>query len=205
MSRKQHCSGSLRTPRVFIHTLGCPKNQVDSDALGGVLRSAGFDLVNRESAAAALVVNTCGFLDDARLESVQVVLEAIRWKAKQRGRRVLVMGCLTQRDGQEIRSEIPELDGVFGIGEWSVMLEALGTNPLSIVDSPAAALSHAGYVSPGSAYLRISDGCSHACAFCSIPQMRGLYRSEPMDSLLAQAKQLALRGVKEIILIHFQH
>jgi ribosomal protein S12 methylthiotransferase len=188
-------------PRVAIHTLGCPKNTVDSDALGRTLIEAGFELVERESSADILVVNTCGFLDDAKLESIQVLLEAVRWKEKKSGRRVLAMGCLTQRDGDEIRTEMPELDGVFGIGEWSRMIESLGMNPLSVSDVPQIKLDAVGYAAPGSAYLRISDGCSHACAFCSIPQMRGLYRSEPMESLVGQAKILASRGTKELILI----
>ena len=111
------------------------------------------------------------------------------------------MGCLTQRDGDEIRSEIPELDGVFGIGEWSAMIEVLGKNPLSVINDSAVDMNATGNAGPGSTYLRISDGCSHVCAFCSIPQMRGLYRSEPMDRLLEQAKVLASRGVKELILI----
>jgi ribosomal protein S12 methylthiotransferase len=201
VSAKQHCSASLRLPRVAIHTLGCPKNTVDSDSLGRVLQEAGFELVEQESRADVLVINTCGFLDDAKIESVQVLLEAARWKGQKSGRRVLAMGCLTQRDGDEIRAEMPELDGVFGIGEWSRMLEALGRNPLSVCASESTSLGCVGHAAPGSAYLRISDGCSHACAFCSIPQMRGLYRSEPMESLIAQARVLASRGIKELILI----
>src|SRR3989339_891888 len=112
-------------PRVAIHTLGCPKNTVDSDTFGRVLKEAGFELVEHESGSDVLVINTCGFLDDAKVESVQVMLEALRWKALKPNRRVLAMGCLTQRDGAEIGKEMPELDGVFGIGEWSRMLELL--------------------------------------------------------------------------------
>jgi ribosomal protein S12 methylthiotransferase len=201
MSGKQHCSSSLRKPRVAIHTLGCPKNTVDSDTFGRILLSAGFELTERQSAADVLIVNTCGFLDDAKLESIQTLLEAGRWKSKKAGRKVLAMGCLTQRDGKEITAEMPELDGVFGIGEWSRMLETLGESPLSRTDSAADSLDCAGKATPGSAYLRISDGCSHACAFCSIPQMRGLYRSEPLEHLLGQAQRLAAQGVKELILI----
>ncbi|MBU1921479.1 30S ribosomal protein S12 methylthiotransferase RimO [bacterium] len=201
MRSKQHCSNALRQPRAAIHTLGCPKNTVDSDALGRVLGGAGFELVQQESKADILIINTCGFLDDAKIESVQVLLEAIRWKAKKPGRRVLAMGCLTQRDGAEIHAEMPELDGVFGIGEWSRMIEALGSNPLSLGNDTHEELEAAGEAGPGSAYLRISDGCSHACAFCSIPQMRGLYRSEPIERLVAQANILAERGIRELILI----
>jgi ribosomal protein S12 methylthiotransferase len=174
---------------------------VDSDSFAAVLRAAGFETVSQPSRADVLIVNTCGFLDDAKVESVEVLLEAVRWKLAKDGRRVYAMGCLTQRDGGEVRDNIPELDGVFGIGQWTQMLEAMGTNPLALDTESAALTSFTGAAGPGSAYLRISDGCSHACAFCSIPQMRGLYRSEPMESLLAEAKLLAANGVKEILLI----
>ncbi len=197
---KRHCAADLRPPRVMIQTLGCAKNAVDSDTLASLLKQGGFEYVARESQADVVVVNTCGFIDDAKVESIQVMLEAVRWKQAKRGRRVYAMGCLTQRDGAEIRAELPELDGVFGIGEWSSMLSALGANPLSVVESPNVTM-FSGKAGPGSAYLRISDGCSHACAFCAIPQMRGLYRSEPIEKLVHEAKLLARTGVKELLII----
>ncbi len=197
---KRHCAAELRPQRVMIQTLGCAKNTVDSDTLAGFLKQGGFEYVERESQADVVVVNTCGFIDDAKVESIQVMLEAVRWKQARKGRRVFAMGCLTQRDGPEIRDELPELDGVFGIGEWTGMLSALGANPLSVLDSPSVTM-FSGNAGPGSAYLRISDGCSHACAFCSIPQMRGLYRSEPMEKLVAEARLLARTGVKELLII----
>ncbi|MBK6766285.1 MAG: 30S ribosomal protein S12 methylthiotransferase RimO [bacterium] len=197
---KRHCAAELRPPRVMIQTLGCAKNSVDSETLAGLLQQSGFEYVHRESQADVIVVNTCGFIDDAKVESIQVMLEAVRWKQARKGRRVLAMGCLTQRDGSEIRAELPELDGVFGIGDWSAMLAALGANPLSVNESTEVTL-YSGKAGPGSAYLRISDGCSHACAFCAIPQMRGLYRSEPIESLVDEARLLARTGVRELMLI----
>jgi len=185
--------------RVAFHTLGCPKNAVDSETLAALLRGVGYECVAQPHRADVLVVNTCGFLDDAKIESVETLLGAARWKAAKRGRRLFVMGCLTQRDGREIAEEIPELDGVFGVGEWTRMLLALGADPVAASGEIGAGLS--ARANPGSAYLRISDGCSHACAFCSIPQMRGLYRSEPMETLLGEAERLAASGAKEIILI----
>jgi len=126
-------------------------------------------------------------------------MNALRWKHSRSGRRVFAMGCLTQRDGEEVAESLPELDGVFGIGEWSRMIEALGANPVA---SNAAPISeHVASAGPGSAYLRISDGCSHACAFCAVPQMRGLYRSIPTEDLLEEARRLVESGVREIILI----
>jgi ribosomal protein S12 methylthiotransferase len=186
---------------VAFQTLGCAKNTVDSDALASVLRTAGFECIPQPHRADVLVVNTCGFIDDAKVESVEVLLNAIRWKAAKSGRRVYAMGCLTQRDGAEISDNIPELDGVFGIGEWSRMLEAMGTNPVAIDTDHSSIMSYSGSAAPGAAYLRIADGCSHACAFCSIPQMRGLYRSAPMDDLLREAETLVRGGVQELLLI----
>ncbi|NUO17981.1 30S ribosomal protein S12 methylthiotransferase RimO [bacterium] len=197
---KRHCAADLRFPRVMIQTLGCAKNAVDSETLAGLLKQGGFEYVSRDADADIVVVNTCGFIDDAKVESIQVILEAIRWKQARKGRRVYAMGCLTQRDGPEIKEEIPELDGVFGIGEWSSMLAALGANPLSLAGSGNVTL-YSGKAGPGSAYLRISDGCSHACAFCAIPQMRGLYRSEPMEKLIEEARLLARTGVRELLII----
>ena len=189
-----------RPVRVAFQTLGCPKNTVDSDTLAEVLRGAGFECVPQAHRADVLVVNTCGFLDDAKIESVELLLAAVRWKAARAGRRVIAMGCLSARDGAEISAEIPELDGVFGIGDWTRILEALGANPVA-TDFGQRPLTRAGTAGPGSAYLRISDGCSHGCTFCSIPQMRGLYRSEPIEELIVEARRLVERGVKELILI----
>jgi len=198
---KRHCGGKLRPKRVHIHTLGCPKNVVDSETFAGILRGAGYEYVSQPHRADVLVINTCGFIDDAKVESIEMMLEGIRWKEQKSERQVFAMGCLTQRDGQEVRDEIPELDGVFGIGEWGNMLAEMGGNPLTIEAEEHAATQFAGKAGPGSAYLRISDGCSHACAFCAIPQMRGLYRSERMEDLVRDARILAQEGVKELILI----
>jgi ribosomal protein S12 methylthiotransferase len=188
--------------RLAIHTLGCAKNLVDSEKLAGMVCAAGAEFVQQPGRADVLVVNTCGFVDDAKEESVHVLLEAIRWKRRKPGRRVVVMGCLSQRDGAEIAREMPELDGVFGIGDWVPMMDALRLNPLG--NGRISCVAPAGrrlLSSPGSAYLRISDGCSMACSFCAIAQMRGYLRSEPMGRLVEEAKALADAGVRELILI----
>jgi ribosomal protein S12 methylthiotransferase len=201
MNDGRRTSSDGRPLRIAVQTLGCPKNTVDSASLISVLQAAGFHTAVPLHRADVLVVNTCGFVDDAKLESVSVLMEAVRWKLARPGRRVLAMGCLTQRDGAELAAGIPELDGVFGIGEWTRLLETLKVNPVAPTDSNAWVSSHVAMAGPGSAYLRVSDGCSHACAFCSIPQMRGLYRSEPMDELLSEAQRVVAGGVREIILI----
>ena len=125
----------VRPKRVHIHTLGCPKNVVDSETFASILRSAGYEYVGQPHRADVLIVNTCGFLDDAKVESIEMMMEGVRWKEQRHDRQVFAMGCLTQRDGEDVRAEIPELDGVFGIGEWTNMLAALGANPLTGIDS----------------------------------------------------------------------
>ncbi|RPH96088.1 30S ribosomal protein S12 methylthiotransferase RimO [candidate division KSB1 bacterium] len=194
-------SPASRPLRIAFQTLGCPKNTVDSDSLASVLAASGFECVMQPHRADVLIVNTCGFLDDAKIEAVETLLAAVRWKAARAGRRVFAMGCLTQRDGDEISAEIPELDGIFGIGQWTAMLMALGANPVSATSGISRENSFTGSAGPSSIYLRISDGCSHACAFCSIPQMRGLYRSEPIEDLVCEAAFHVEHGVQEIILI----
>jgi ribosomal protein S12 methylthiotransferase len=191
-----------RPLRIAIHTLGCAKNLVDSERLAGIICAAGAQVVPQPSQADVLVVNTCGFVDDAKEESVHVLLEALRWKMRRVGRRVFAMGCFSQRDGAEIGREMPELDGVFGIGDWLPMMDALSLSPFGNGRLPFALPANRRlFSSPGSAYLRISDGCSMGCSFCSIAQMRGYLRSEPMEKLAHEAQALADAGVRELILI----
>jgi ribosomal protein S12 methylthiotransferase len=187
-----------RPLRIAFQTLGCAKNAVDSAALSAMLTAAGCEIITQPHRADVLIVNTCGFLDDAKVEAIETLLAALRWKSAKRGRRVLAMGCLTQRDGEDMLNGLPDLDGVFGVGEWLKMLTAIGANPLAAAEFLPLASGPAG---PGSAFLRISDGCSHGCAFCSIPQMRGFYRSERIEDLLREARVLVSGGVHEIILI----
>ncbi|MBU1707102.1 radical SAM protein, partial [bacterium] len=190
----------IRKTKVAITTLGCAKNFVDSQKFAREIHSAGAEFVSQPGRADVLIINTCGFTGDAREESIHTILEAVHWKERKSGRRVMAMGCFTQRDGMEIAEGIPELDGVFGIGDWTTMLQALELNPLkrngsfALLSSPLSA-------GPGYAYLRISDGCSMGCSFCSIPQMRGFLRSEPMEKLTLEAKALAESGARELILI----
>jgi ribosomal protein S12 methylthiotransferase len=191
-----------RPIHIAIHTLGCAKNLVDSEKLAGMICEAGAEVVQQPSQADVLVVNTCGFVDDAKEESVHVLLEALRWKVQKAGRRVFAMGCFSQRDGEEIGREMPELDGVFGIGDWLPMMDALNLGPFGNGRLPGALPAHRRlFSSPGSAYLRISDGCSMGCSFCSIAQMRGYLRSESVEKLLEEARALTDAGIRELILI----
>ncbi|MBM3324763.1 MAG: 30S ribosomal protein S12 methylthiotransferase RimO [Calditrichaeota bacterium] len=200
--KKMKHAGRKSSLRIAIHTLGCAKNLVDSERLAGILCSAGAQYVSQSGRADVLIVNTCGFVDDAKEESVHVLLEALRWKEQKAGRRVLAMGCLSQRDGAELAREMPELDGVFGVADWLPMMDALKLNPLGNGRIACAMPANRRLLSsPGSAYLRISDGCSMGCSFCAIAQMRGYLRSEPIERLVAEATALAETGVCELILI----
>ena len=189
---------------IYVHTVGCAKNLVDSEILLGQMGAA-VELVEEGAAADLIIVNTCGFIDAAREESIDAVMEAVRLKDERPGRRVAVMGCLSARYREEIRAEIPELDGVYGVGEFGALLRDAG---LKAADPDAAGPDDLGLftrrvlLSPAhSAYLRISDGCDQHCTYCSIPLMRGRMRSRPVADLRREAEHLARRGVKEINVI----
>lgn len=185
--------------KVYVHTVGCAKNLVDSEMLLGQMGSA-VELVEEGSAADLIVVNTCGFIDAARVESIDAVMEAVRLKEERPDRRVAVMGCLTERYREEIRAEIPELDGVYGVGEFGALLREAGLRPDG--GDELELFTRRVLLSPShSAYLRVSDGCDQHCTYCSIPLMRGRMKSRPVDDLLKEAEHLARRGVKELNII----
>jgi ribosomal protein S12 methylthiotransferase len=186
--------------KVYVHTIGCAKNLVDSEMLLGQMGSS-VQLVEEGSAADLIVVNTCGFIDAARVESIDAVMEAVRLKEERPGRRVAVMGCLTERYREEIRTEIPELDGVYGVGEFGALLRDAGLRPGGSGDE-LELFTRRVLLSPAhSAYLRISDGCDQHCTYCSIPLMRGRMKSRPLEDLVREAEHLARRGVRELNLI----
>jgi len=187
--------------KVYVHTVGCAKNLVDSEMLLGQMGAA-VELVEEGAAADLIVVNTCGFIDAARTESIDAVMEAVRLKEERPGRRVVVMGCLTERYREEIRAEIPELDGVYGVGEFGALLRDAGLRPGEGGGDELSLFTRRVLLSPAhSAYLRISDGCDQHCTYCSIPLMRGRMRSRPVEDLLREAEHLARRGVKELNII----
>ncbi len=186
---------------VYMHTVGCAKNLVDSEILLGQLAGR-VHLVDEGAQADLLVVNTCGFIDAARVESIDAVMEAVELKKEHAGRRVVVMGCLSERYREEIRREIPELDGVYGVGEFGTMLRDMGLKPSAAGRDNLELFTGRTLLSPRhSAYLRISDGCDQRCTYCSIPLMRGRMRSRSVEDLVAEASHLASRGVKELNII----
>ncbi|KPL24576.1 MAG: hypothetical protein AMJ93_01950 [Anaerolineae bacterium SM23_84] len=192
--------------RFYLLSLGCPKNTVDAEAMSGLLADAGWRRTKRHEDADVLIVNTCGFIDDARQESYSALRELAQ--AKRPGQRLLAVGCLSQRYGEDVRRTVPDVDGILGTQEWANIVPCvetlLGVQPHASV-RPRSEVSvvtpmHRQAQGP-SAYLKIADGCSAPCAFCAIPLIKGPQRSKSRDAILEEARQLVTQGVREIILI----
>ncbi len=192
----------MNTPgsnRAFtIISLGCPKNTVDSEILKGMLEKSGFQYESEGETAAFVIINTCGFIHDAREESVQTILDTIELKRNGAVKLILVMGCLAQRYTSELRRELPEVDWILGVNSQEEIVRILTQR-----DYPGNNLVRSReLLTPGHyAYLKIAEGCDNTCSFCSIPQMRGKQISRPIDQLLQEAVYLKQKGVQELILI----
>ncbi len=222
--------------KIGFVSLGCPKNLVDGEVMLGIARDAGHVITPDAEAADVIVVNTCAFIDSAKQESIDAILEMAAEKRDGQCRRLVVTGCLAERYRDELRREIPEIDAVLGTGEVEGILEAIGgapasgggRMPLTLFRSsdfaaPAAALdglrpaaprppSPPTYIydadtprlltTPGHfAYVKVAEGCDYTCAFCIIPTLRGAYRSRTQESIVREARALAARGVRELLLI----
>ena len=183
---------------VKIVTLGCPKNEVDSEVMGYGIQHAGFNLVDNEKDADIIIVNTCGFIESARAESIDTILNAANLKSEGRPKELLVAGCLSQRYESELRRELPEVDGFFGVEDFRSILTYLGGTEAAHFARPGRRiLDTKTYYS----YLKIAEGCDNECSFCAIPNMRGLQKSRSIDSLLAETEIMVTKGIKELILI----
>ncbi len=189
-------------------SLGCPKNTVDSERVLGDLVSSGFNFTADEKDAEVIIVNTCGFIESAKKESIDTILEMARYKVEGKCKQLIVTGCLAERYSQELLDAIPEIDHMLGVGQYPQLKNIIAeTDSLSRnhVATPAEyyesytdrLLTTAFYT----AYLKISEGCSNRCAFCIIPKMRGPMRSRSPESILAEASHFARKGVKELNLI----
>ncbi len=182
--------------KVHIVTLGCSKNTVDSEVLAGQLHANSLELAATVEEADTLVINTCGFIDAAKEESIQAILEAAELKRQGSLQRLVVAGCLSERYGSDLREEIPEVDHVFGTEAYEQIIKALSP------DLKYSLLGERILSTPKHyAYMKISEGCDHPCAFCAIPIMRGTHRSTPIPTLVAQAQSLVRQGVKELVLV----
>ena len=239
--------------KVGFLSLGCPKNLVDGEVMMGLVRQAGHEITADSAAADVLVVNTCAFIDNAKEESINAVLEMAALKQGAIGKRLVVTGCLAERYREELRKEIPEIDAVLGTGEVPRIVEAIGHGarasamhgaaahtaaaaPLRFYSKGPAGSSHLagtpaqapgrdarnidGATLPAApdyiydaetprllttpshyAYVKIAEGCDYTCAFCIIPTLRGSYRSRAVDSIVREARSLAARGVRELLLV----
>jgi ribosomal protein S12 methylthiotransferase len=191
-------SKTLRKDKVSIITLGCSKNLVDSEVLSGQLRANDIDVVHESPVFDhnIVIVNTCGFIDKAKEESIQTILEQVELKKKGKLEKVYVTGCLSERYKQNLEAEIPEVDAYFGTMELPAILKKFDADYRAELVGERLLGTPSHY-----AYLKISEGCNRTCSFCAIPLMRGGHRSRPQEELVAEAKRLVKSGVKEIMLI----
>src|SRR5499427_2419110 len=196
--------------RVGFVSLGCPKNLVDSEVMLGTLAQHGYEITHSKQDADVLVVNTCGFIDSAKQESIDTILEMAELKSTGACQKLVVAGCLAERYRSDIVKQIPEIDFVFGPDELGKILEAvrIGNEPLPDVSIDSLytsreiptiprILSTPSYM----AYLKISEGCDHVCSFCAIPSFRGRFRSRSIADLVAESRRLAEQGVRELVLV----
>ncbi|HTJ28530.1 MAG TPA: 30S ribosomal protein S12 methylthiotransferase RimO [Candidatus Limnocylindria bacterium] len=198
--------GRLENKVSFV-SLGCAKNLVDSEVMIARLGAAGWTLVPEADEADAVVINTCAFIDPAKAESTETILEHA--ERKREGQQLIVAGCLSQRFGSELQSLIPEIDGVIGTGAYGSIVELLddaraGHKPVRLdfeAEPEHDFLPRLITTPSATAYLKIAEGCDHPCTFCIIPQLRGGFRSRSGESILAEARALAASGTKELILI----
>src|ERR1041385_7921871 len=199
-----------KTPKIGFVSLGCPKNLVDSEVMLGTLARQGYSITAQKEDADVIVVNTCGFIDTTKKESIDTILEMAALKTNGNCKKLVVAGCLAERYRSEIQKEIPEIDFIFGPDELGRIVEAVRLNDVS-VDTPDVSgdtididalytsteiptipriLTTPSYM----AYLKISEGCDHVCSFCAIPGFRGRFRSRALNDLIAEARRLAEQG-----------
>jgi ribosomal protein S12 methylthiotransferase len=193
--------------RVYMHTLGCPKNRVDSEVMLGTLAEAGYRLVQDPATAEVIVVNTCGFIESAKEESVEAIVELAEMKRAGRCKKLVVTGCLVQRHADDLARELPEVDHFLGTGAYQDVARIVSDAQAKrlVVPDPdfvhSAASPRVNSLPSHTAYLKISEGCDNACAFCIIPKLRGPQRSRPIDDVLAEAAALAAQGTVELSLV----
>lgn len=186
---------SLKKNRINVVTLGCSKNVYDSEVLMGQLKASGKDVVHEEEGN-IVVINTCGFINNAKEESVNTILEYVQKKADGDVDKVFVTGCLSERYKPDLQKEIPNVDEYFGTTELPGLLKALGADYKHELIGERLTTTPKNY-----AYLKIAEGCDRPCSFCAIPIMRGKHRSTPIEEIVIEAEKLAAKGVKELILI----
>lgn len=198
----------MKEIKVGMVSLGCPKNQCDAEIMMDKIHKAGFKLVEEAGLADVVVINTCGFIQSAKEEAIEEIMEAINRKADGINKKIIVTGCLAQRYPEQMDEEFPEIDGVIGLGHNGDIVKAINkvlADKRVIMNSPLGEYNLEGSrllsTMPHYAYLRIADGCDNRCSYCAIPYIRGGFRSRPMENILEEVKSLASRGVKELVVI----
>ena len=196
--------------KINVITLGCSKNTVDSEHLMAQLAAAGYTVTHDSDRtdAKVVVINTCGFIEPAKEESIEAIFEMARYKQTGRLKKLFVTGCLAQRYIDDLYREMPEVDGILGTGSYTEIVPAIekllnGEQVVDFgsIDAPEVETGRIMTTAGHYAFIKIAEGCDNWCAFCIIPKLRGRYRSRPMDKVLAEARSLADRGVKELIVI----
>ena len=195
--------------RVGMVSLGCSKNQVDAERMLFMLRQEGFEIVADAALADVVIINTCGFIETAKQEAIDTILEFCTLKQEGRIKAVICTGCLAERYRDEVLTEIPELDAVVGIGRNSEIVEIIrsiyaGEDHITAFGEKEALSIEGGRVlstQPFTAYIKVAEGCDNRCSFCAIPDIRGRFRSRPMENIIEEARGLAEKGVKELIVI----
>ena len=195
--------------RVGMVSLGCSKNQVDAERMLFMLRQEGFEIVADAALADVVIINTCGFIETAKQEAIDTILEFCTLKQEGRIKAVICTGCLAERYRDEVLTEIPELDAVVGIGRNSEIVEIIrsiyaGEDHITAFGEKEALSIEGGRVlstQPFTAYIKVAEGCDNRCSFCAIPDIRGHFRSRPMENIIEEARGLAEKGVKELIVI----
>ena len=193
--------------KVGMVSLGCAKNRVDSEVILGTLKEAGYEIVSDPAEAEIIFVNTCGFIEPAKEESIEAIFEMAKYKETGRLKKLFVTGCLAQRYIDDLYREMPEVDGFMGVADYTRLLEMMqeaeaGGRPRYVCDGERFFHAERVLTTPAySAYVKISDGCDNRCSYCAIPLIRGPYHSRPFDSIVEECRELAARGVTEITLI----
>ncbi len=188
--------------RIAFWTLGCSKNTYDSEQLMNQIHQKGYEVVDLKDKPDAVILNTCGFIEEAKEQSIEAILQACEWKKTANVEKVVAMGCLTQRYREEITTNIPELDGVFGVNEFDAMLGFCEKELVAVPGDCTSDIDHLLTLCPGHwTYLKVSDGCSNGCTFCAIPGMKGLLKDREEVDILEEVKRKVARGVKEFNII----
>lgn len=190
--------------KIAIASLGCAKNLVDTENILGMLTKNGYEVIADESVADVVIVNTCCFINDAKTESIETILDVSQWKQDGNCKKLIVTGCMAQRYKEQILTEMPEVDAVVGVGEYDRLIEVINScEPAVLCDREYSYLNSERLLQTPAytAYLKIADGCDNHCTYCVIPSIRGGFKSRSIEDLVDEAKGLAKKGVKELVII----